>query len=427
MTETAKIFITWMLELIQYMLFARTAYFQKILYGKKKICTAILVAVAFFITAVIFMETKVIILLTASLILFMILLEGNRRHCFVIFWASYWFVNKINDILSVFLSVCGRSCYVYLEEYPEKWVLSIVGIFVIFMLGQALKGEKESIKNLPDSFYGLSSFGGGIFFFCVSPAVQFGRQFSSRAVQGVFVLGSALSEILFYMLLYVFFIIDKKRMDYQARNVLQESMLQASKDYCREILDNEKEIRKLRHDFKNHVTVMQHLLQDREYQRLSGYLADISEEVKKASWMPGTVGNEILDAVLAKFMQREPEISFQVEGELSRADIHDYDLCVIFSNALANAVEACRLLEKQEKIIEIYLKKTGANDILIIRNPVEWEIDSDSIGKVTTKKDRKNHGYGIAKIRETAEKYDGSVDFEITGRIFQITVILTEK
>ncbi len=64
---------------------------------------------------------------------------------------------------------------------------------------------------------------------------------------------------------------------------------------------------------------------------------------------------------------------------------------------------------------------------MIIRNPVEWEIDSDSIGKVTTKKDRRNHGYGIAKIRETAEKYDGSVDFEIKGRIFQITVILTEK
>lgn len=419
---------TWLLELAELFFFAKVIFFQRIIYKKTKIFMAVSVMIVFFCGAVCFLEEEAVILLTAAILLFLILLEGRKWHCFAVFWTVYWLVNKMNYLISVLLSVSnGRSCYIYLDEYPEIYIRSLCSLLVIFFMGIFMKRLEGFIRSLTDYFYGMAAFGGGCFFFFIMPAISFGRQDSSMALQNLIVMGSEISELLFYTALLAFFAADKKRFNYQRETCLKEEVLQATKNYCKEILENGREVRKIRHDMKHHITVMEYLMQEQKYQELAEYLTDMDEEMGKVLRAKKWTGNEILDAILSAYMQKEPEISFQVEGDFSKVDIRDYDLCVIFSNAVTNAIEACKCLEKQEKIVEIYLKKIGDSDILIIRNPVEWEIDVRGLGNGTTKKDRKNHGYGIARIRETAEKYQGSVVFEVKEHKFQIAVILMEK
>ena len=46
---------------------------------------------------------------------------------------------------------------------------------------------------------------------------------------------------------------------------------------------------------------------------------------------------------------------------------------------------------------------------------------------VTDKADRENHGIGLANIKSTAEKYQGTMDFKVKGRVFILSVMMKNE
>ena len=46
---------------------------------------------------------------------------------------------------------------------------------------------------------------------------------------------------------------------------------------------------------------------------------------------------------------------------------------------------------------------------------------------VTDKADRKSHGIGLANIKSTAEKYQGTMDFKVNGRVFILSVMMKNE
>ena len=43
---------------------------------------------------------------------------------------------------------------------------------------------------------------------------------------------------------------------------------------------------------------------------------------------------------------------------------------------------------------------------------------------LTEKEDKKTHGLGLFNIKSTAEKYQGTMDFKVEGRVFILSVML---
>lgn len=60
------------------------------------------------------------------------------------------------------------------------------------------------------------------------------------------------------------------------------------------------------------------------------------------------------------------------------------------------------------------------------------EIQNDYLGglnfenglPITTKKDRRNHGYGMKSIRYTAEKYNGTITVQVKNHIFMLWILI---
>ncbi len=46
---------------------------------------------------------------------------------------------------------------------------------------------------------------------------------------------------------------------------------------------------------------------------------------------------------------------------------------------------------------------------------------------VTDKADRKSHGIGLANIKSTAEKYQGTMDFRVKDRVFILSVMMKNE
>ena len=109
-------------------------------------------------------------------------------------------------------------------------------------------------------------------------------------------------------------------------------------------------------------------------------------------------------------------------------EIHSYDIGIILGNAMDNAVEACRKLKAKEPETDAFIKLSSLQkgNLLILK--VENSFDGRLVLKakeefpITDKADKKSHGIGLANIKSTAEKYQGTMDFKVKGRVFILSV-----
>lgn len=165
-----------------------------------------------------------------------------------------------------------------------------------------------------------------------------------------------------------------------------------------------------------------------------------SDEEKRKDWLDAMerelemyepvnkTGNKVLDTILAeklfKCQKNHIQMTCVADGELLDF-MHVTDICAIFGNALDNAIENTVMLEKVEKrMIHVSLSKQRQFTLIKIENYCESELD---IGKnkipITTKIDKKNHGYGLQSIIYATEKYNGSVSFDIRNNWFELIVL----
>lgn len=139
-------------------------------------------------------------------------------------------------------------------------------------------------------------------------------------------------------------------------------------------------------------------------------------------------GSQVLDAVLDSKMvaciNRDIKFTCVADGALL-SFLHVADLCTIFGNALDNAIESTALIEEPEKRL-IHLTVSAKKNFvyIFIENYCCGNIGMKNGYPVTTKTDKKNHGFGIKSICYTAEKYGGTVTFGVQNCWFSLKILI---
>lgn len=178
------------------------------------------------------------------------------------------------------------------------------------------------------------------------------------------------------------------------------------------------------HDLKHQIAVLR---AEPDAAKRSAYLDGMEEEIRDYEAQNKT-GNSVLDTVLtgkSLYCARHGvELTCVADGaRLAFLDV--MDICTIFGNILDNAIE-CELSirDKQKRLIHlaVYAKK----DFLVIQceNYCPAELEFQDGLPVTTKKDKKYHGYGIKSIRHTADKYGGTVTIHNRDEWFEINLMI---
>ncbi len=113
--------------------------------------------------------------------------------------------------------------------------------------------------------------------------------------------------------------------------------------------------------------------------------------------------------------------------------IQSYDIGIILGNALDNAMEACRKLKAKEPDAEAFVRISSFQKRELFFLKVENSFDGRLARKsqeefpITDKADKKSHGIGLANIKSTAEKYQGTMDFMVKGRVFILSVMMKNE
>lgn len=200
------------------------------------------------------------------------------------------------------------------------------------------------------------------------------------------------------------------------------------KEYIEEQARYIDEVRSAKHDMEAHVIVMQYYLRDGLYEDAKAYLGAIKEHQEFRHAPKVDTGNHMVDAVISAKLQRaQAQIEIRTNGFLpEKLRVEEYDLCTLFSNLISNAIEACEKLEKTVRVIRLEIRENHRDIMITMENPIEWEVDRDTLLHSTTKADKNAHGYGVQNVCHVVEKYHGRIDYEIEAAMLRAVVILAD-
>lgn len=221
------------------------------------------------------------------------------------------------------------------------------------------------------------------------------------------------------------------------KNVLENQItqMQSSMVEMEHLYDG---IRSVKHDMKNHMVVLQNLIQKRysgEDEEIRQYFAGMYQSVEQLDSRVYT-GNAVSDAVVgSKFRYAAKKVKdIRLDARdfmLSDAvTIKAYDMGIILINGLDNAIEACmRMREKQtdsEAYITIRSFKAKNMYFIEIENSFDGAVlfHKDSGLPISTKEDKEVHGIGLKNIRKCAVKYGGDMDCIVKGNRFTLSVMV---
>lgn len=206
-----------------------------------------------------------------------------------------------------------------------------------------------------------------------------------------------------------------------------EKQFQVQAEYYSSLAKSNFELRQFRHDYNNMKIGISELIKEGKNKDALNMLDYCDNQLLSAiSICKFDTGNNIVDALLTDKQAKANAYNTQLffKGAISNK-INPTDLCVIFGNALDNAIEACEKIKSYEsKAIQINCECTGGFMFLTIKNPVSKDIFIHNNTILTSKEDKKSHGFGLLSINQVTKKYDGNLSLSCINKEFTISIDL---
>lgn len=206
----------------------------------------------------------------------------------------------------------------------------------------------------------------------------------------------------------------------------QKTSLEA--EYFKNIEKSIEDIRETKHDMLNHVTAMDGLLSDQNYDGLSSYFDDMRGHLKKITEAFLTEDRALGNIIYHK-MQSMQANNIVFTHSIMATDtsfVSQYDLCSIVGNLLDNSIEACCKLPDDAgcRYIDLTMKQQAKMLIITVSNSYNGKYTQKSSTEFVSSKHGLGHGIGLRHIQRIISKYSGHIQFSPTDSVFAVKVFL---
>ena len=241
---------------------------------------------------------------------------------------------------------------------------------------------------------------------------------------------SILALLFFVMSLIVIYFFTEINKGYQrdSKLFLLENNFSTLQEQIAVQQQNNENVRKIRHDMKNHLSNIRSLIDSGEITdavKLLDKAADNTNLTQKGEII--NTGNNFVDAIIlsktALCKDKGIDFTYSVQS-LREINIDVVDISSLLSNLLDNAIESA--VQTSSPFIKLAILKYNAYYTICIENSYKGkEFLKESGGTlVTTKSNKALHGYGTQIIMDIAKKYDGNYSWEMQNDRFISTVLL---
>ncbi|MCR5754712.1 MAG: GHKL domain-containing protein [Acetatifactor sp.] len=216
----------------------------------------------------------------------------------------------------------------------------------------------------------------------------------------------------------------KNALHYKIQNERYSLFLSEQEKYIHTVIMEDERRRKLRHDMNAHMLALQSMASEQKWDELCMYLKRIGAELNETQTQNYT-GISSVDAIINTWKTRaeEQKIGWEWHGMgLRQTKIDLFDLCVVFSNILSNAVEASSKV-KNRGFIKTQVTYAHGKLVLNMENACDTNL-SVKDRPTTSKEDAFFHGLGLKNVENIVKKYQGFIGYEAQNGVFSVNIIL---
>lgn len=246
---------------------------------------------------------------------------------------------------------------------------------------------------------------------------------------------SVVACILLLLVNYVIFTVYDRMgqaAELQSWNRLYEQQLDLCSHQAEEREGYYLELRRMRHDMKNHLSGILGMVNAGQAKEASDYIQKMLDDgIGTEAGEISHTGNIVVDSLVNHKYALAIRDGIQFEARVFIPSVLPFQsghLAIIFGNLLENALEACRKLPQEQRYI--ILEATYIKEMLqiCIKNSSPEESKKDSSGRyLTTKEDSGWHGIGLASVEQALADYDGELFTKYENGEFRASAVLYDN
>ena len=180
-----------------------------------------------------------------------------------------------------------------------------------------------------------------------------------------------------------------------------------------------------RHDLRHHMQYLLACVENGKTEQAQTYIHEVCSEIE-ANKVTVFCENEAANLIFSAFASRSEEngIPMKIQTQIPQIiPVSESDLCVCLSNALENALHACKKVKEkgEDTSIEVTAYEKNGKFFFQCINSCEADVAFSNGIPVT---DEPGHGIGVRSICAIVERYRGLYSFEVRNSSFVLRLSL---
>lgn len=206
---------------------------------------------------------------------------------------------------------------------------------------------------------------------------------------------------------------------------IMEIQLRQRQDEMQHLQQQYEEISILRHDFRNGIDCLCGMIEQGDCSGALAYAKRFKErkvntilsQVQCSSTMLNAVVNAKFNDAQSKGIDTSLRLVVQIPHDL------EFDLSIMLSNLLDNAIEACEKNPSNAQILLTISEEAGYYR-LVVRNTIAASVLKKNQELKTEKANKKPHGWGLRSVTDLVSKRNGLIDFYEKEGMFYVDILL---
>lgn len=335
----------------------------------------------------------------------------------------------VSFLLAIILDVSQRQVAADIALALLSNSCFIIIMMSIYLIRKLKRTQEKATLFINSSIYVATTIGAIVFYLLIG-LVQFIGSIYEIPHLDVNLLGFFLSLVgILFVIFFLWLSITtyKNEMFQNEKNMLSLYVSEQGK-YIQLILEKDRDMRKFRHDEKEHMYIISKCIQQKDYKAAEKYINEINENFDRAQ-MKRYTGITAIDVIISekKNCMDGKKVAFICEIDIRSLPEHieEYDVCTLLVNILNNAIEACEDLEPEDKSVKLVMAVEREKLYIYEKNKCNNMIMFDGYkNPITTKENTVNHGLGSKNIRNVVEKYGGELEYSVDNHNFIIEIII---
>ncbi len=311
-------------------------------------------------------------------------------------------------------------------DYFHTISLGIILLCLLSLLYEKIRSNKEIVYTY--SFFQLLTlnFGAVSVFFVIAEVQSYfnnNNLVNSFNTRNTIIHNAMLFTCILVCVILYYVGIIKQKLDYARKKADEnEYLIQVQNEQIKAVITSEEKLRAFKHDLIAHLNALNGFASEGDIVKVKDYCDALLLDTASFRSVSYT-GNPALDGVLGQLKGLADEKGVELDIKMTvpkEKKISDYDLCILVSNIIKNAIEANNSGGK----VDIKAWPFNENLCIISSNTTEHPLEYKKGVLLSTKRDYKSPGYGMRNIQAVIDKYDGDFQIKSDGDLVKVEALV---